>query len=212
LTGPSLNNEIEALVGTFSQRQIEQFFSRTETGFKAPSGISVLPYSGCPHWAITRASIGLPICGEFDRSIEELPFRLLTDTREITPGIPRVVETHPAVAIWLWCRGLDDEDDPRPWVYKGRKPTRTILEIWTTLSGVWAGTQVPKVVNTINNIEPPKNDDELDAIVGWVLGEFLVARLPSVGILGTFSTGAIALPIDDDLRTSFSTFLQDNAR
>jgi hypothetical protein len=212
LTGPSLNNEIEALAGCFSQRQIEQFFSRNETGFKAPYGISVVPYSGCPHWAITRASIGLPICGKFDRSIEELPFRLLTDTVEIRPDIPQVIETHPAVAIWLWCRGVGDEDDTRPWVYKGRRPTRTISEIWVMLSGVWATTQVPEVVNTINNIEPPTNDDELDAIVGWVLGQFLVCRHPSVGILGTYSTGAIALPIDDELRTSFSTFLQRNAR
>ncbi len=212
LTGPSLNDETEALAGSFSQRQIEQFFSRTETGFKAPFGISVLPYSGCPHWAITRASIGLPICGGFDRSFEELPFLLLTETTEITPGTSRVVETHPAVAIWLWCRGADDHDDTRPWVYKGRRPTRTILEIWTILSGIWAETQVRTVVNTINNIDPPTNDDELDAIVGWVLGELLVARHPSVGILGTRGTGAIALPIDDGLRTSYRTFLQNNAR
>ena len=209
LTGPSFNQEPGGRTGSFSQRQIEQFFSRTETGFKIPPGISVLPYSGCPHWAITRASIGLPICGRFDQDINELPFRLTTETEDVQPGTTRVIETHPAVAIWLWCRNLDDADD-RPWVYKGRKPSRTILEIWTALSGVWAETHVPQVLKVIDKIEPPANDDQLDAIVGWVLGVLLVAKHPSVNILGTFATGAIALPTDDELQGSFSAFLQHN--
>lgn len=210
LTGPALTAQPAGPIGSFSQRQIEQFFSRKETGFKTPAGISVLPYSGCPHWAITRTSVGLPICGRFDRDINELPFRLATSTADITPGIPCVVETHPAVAIWLWCRNLDD-DDTRPWVYKGRKPSRMISEIWNALSGVWAETQISQILNTIGHIEPPANDDQLDAIVGWVLGMLLVARHPSVGILGTLATGAIALPIDEELQASFNTFLQTNA-
>lgn len=208
LTGPAMSVAPAGQVGSFAQRQIEQFFSRKETGFKTPAGISVLPYSGCPHWAITRASLGLPICGRFDWDTNELPFRLATSAAEISPGAARVVETHPAVAIWLWCKNLDDDD--RPWVYKGRKSSRTILEIWNTLSRIWSQTQVQQVLNMIDAIEPPANDDQLDAIVGWVLGMLLVGRHPSVGILGTRATGAIALPIDHQLQTSFNRFLQEN--
>ncbi len=209
LTGPALNAQPNGPAGSFSQRQIEKFFSRAETGFKTPAGISVLPYSGCPHWAITRASLGLPICGRFDREDRELPFRHTTSNAEVVAGTARVIETHPAIAIWLWCRHLDP-DDSRPWVYKGRRPSRTVPEIWDNLSEIWDGTGVPRVLNTINEIDPPENDDELDAIVGWVVGTLLVVHHPSVGILGTTAAGAIALPIDQELQTSFDTFLQDN--
>ncbi len=206
LTGPASSH------GSFSQRTIEQFFSRRETGFKAPTGISVLPYSGCPHWAITRACLGLPICGDYEIDKGRLPFLLTTDASEIKPGRARVVETHPAVAIWLWCRDLEDDNDgQRPWVYKGRKPSRTIEELWTSLTGIWRGIENHVVNDVIARIDRPTNDDELDAFVGWVLGTLLASGHKSVDILGDSCTGAIALPVTDELRKQFDTFTKQNA-
>jgi hypothetical protein len=205
LTGPSSPR------GSFSQRIIEQFFSRGKTGFKTPKGISVLPYSGCPHWAITRACLGLPICGEHDLPSERLPFMLTTDVAELIPDHPRVIETHPAVAIWLWCRELDDEEQTRSWVYKGSNRSRRIEEMWTLLTGVWMATEHPAIIEAMSRpANVPNDDDKLDAFVGWVLGTLLLSNHPSVGILGDAASGAIALPMSTGLQTAFDTFREQN--
>ena len=209
LTGPSSTR------GSFSQRLIEQFFSRGETGFKTPKGISVLPYSGCPHWAITRACLGLPICGEHDLPGERLPFTLTTNVAELKPDRSRVIETHPAVAMWLWCRELeddpDDEGQARSWVYKGSKPSRTIEEMWTLLTGVWMATEHPAIIDAMSRpLNVPNDDDKLDAFVGWVLGTLLLSNHPSVGILGDSASGAIALPMSTELQTAYNTFRSSN--
>ena len=209
LTGPSSTK------GSFSQRLIEQFFSRTKTGFKTPRGISVLPYSGCPHWAISRACLGLPICGGHDLSGEQLPFFLATNRDDLKSDRARVIETHPAVAIWLWCREIDDqlshEESPRSWVYKGNRASRTIVDLWDVLKGVWMKTEHQAVIQAISRqCNIPDNDDELDAIVGWVLGELLCSNHGSVGILGDSKTGAIALPINPELQKAFDEFRSQN--
>lgn len=208
LTGPASST------GSFSQRTIEKFFSRQETGYKTPAGISVLPYSGCPHWAITRACLGLPICGDYGVGKEQLPFLLTTNSTEIRPGCARVVETHPAVAIWLWCRNLENDseeyssDAPRPWVYKGRKPSRSIEELWTSLTEIWKATENSTLQDMIARTSEPKNDDQLDAFVGWVLGTLLASGSAWVDILGDLTTGAIALPVTPELRKQFDTFVE----
>ncbi len=102
LTGPPIRTVEggEARGSAFSQRPIESFFSKTETGFKTPSGISVRGYSGCPHWTLSRSLLGLPRVGPFDLGGELLPFNLLTT--DVPPSTGRhVVEVHPAVALWL---------------------------------------------------------------------------------------------------------------
>lgn len=206
LTGP------ETVHGSFSQRQIEMFFSRAESGFKAPKGISVLPYSGCPHWAISRACIGLPRCGNYDLAMDQLPFLLTTKTEEILAGRPRVIETHPAIAIWLWCREFSRLEEQAPelvsWVYKGNKAARLISEIWEDLSTVWIAIGNSTIVNAITDpLNEPKDDDQLDAIVGWVLGTLLVEKNRSVGLLGDEKTGSIAIPIDSGIEADFSSFV-----
>jgi hypothetical protein len=79
LTGPPLGAVAGRETGrsAFTQRPIEAFFSRASTGYKTSKGISVQPYSGCPHWAISRSLIGLPRVGPFDARDEALPFRLV---------------------------------------------------------------------------------------------------------------------------------------
>ena len=105
LTGPQDPDRAGVVEKDFSQRSIDSFFARKETGFKTPKGISVLPYSGCPHWVITRSLLGLPRSGRFDIRHKELPFHLLPGEDRNEYPRPRVVEIHPAVAAWLWCRG-----------------------------------------------------------------------------------------------------------
>ena len=52
--------------GGYYVRPIERFFRSFEKQQKQrcpPKGISVQPYTGCPHWAVTMASLGLPRVG-----------------------------------------------------------------------------------------------------------------------------------------------------
>jgi len=126
------------------------------------------------------------------------------------------LETHPAVAIWLWCRNLenrseDDDEAPRPWVYKGRRPSRSIGELWTSLTGIWRATDNSTLIDMIARTDEPKDDDQLDAFVGWVLGTLLDARDASVDILGDTTTGAIALPVTTELKNQFNAFAEGHA-
>jgi hypothetical protein len=45
--------------GCYYERPIERFF-RNQKRWTAPKGISIRAYAGCPHWAVTRAAVGLP--------------------------------------------------------------------------------------------------------------------------------------------------------
>lgn len=114
LTGPW--NPLVPGIGEhdFSQRPIERFFSRSTTGFKVPKGISVMPYSSCPHWAISRAILGLPQVGPWDSPISELPLKPKLDGQAPNDDRAYAVEIHPGIALWLWCR----EESLRSWAYK----------------------------------------------------------------------------------------------
>lgn len=203
LTGP------ESSMGSFSQRTIEQFFSRQETGFKTPKGISVLPYSGCPHWAITRACLGLPICGEYSVEKDKLPFSLTTDVSQIESAQPQVVETHPAVAMWLWHRiygSGSEKGSKRSWKYKSNGSSRVLQDLWDSLTDILAAHGNSAVRDVIERTDTPRDDDHLDAFIGWALGTLLAAGDESVGILGDSKTGALALPVSSDLKTQFEAF------
>lgn len=206
LTGPPNPDDEEAAAGAYSQRIIESFFSREETGYKVKSGISVLPYAGCPHWAITRSCIGLPRVGRFDAPHENLPFQLVHDGHSIREGGRWVVETHPAVAVWLWCQTNRTECDTG-WIYKGSKRNDSVLgELWPILLRQWETYGVAEISQSLKSHGLPKTDDAFDAIVGWVLGTLLVKQHPGVDILGDESTGSFALPIGQALRKKFGCF------
>lgn len=211
LTGPPAigNNSFGA---SYSQRIIERFFSRNSTDLKTPAGISVLPYSGCPHWAITRASVGLPRVGLFD-SETTLPFRLIADNDFDRTSGRWIVESHPAVAIWLWCRNSTELPDTETWVHKGRPPSRTIEELWGRLTAKWNASGIDKIKSTVTSMDVPANDDQLDAVTGWVLGMMLLYKDQSVSVLGNKETGAIVLPTSEALTQSFKNFcsLKENA-
>ena len=51
--------KLDTLNGSdFTQRPTEKFFSQSKWHLKAPKGISILPYSGCSHWIISRSLLG----------------------------------------------------------------------------------------------------------------------------------------------------------
>ena len=203
LTGPS-DPRCAGERRDFSQRCIESFFSRRE--FKTPTGISVLPYSGCPHWAITRSLLGLPRTGPWDKSYGELPFRLLPYTDEEEHGRPAIVEIHPAVAAWLWCK---KEKRPRQvnagWLYKKNREIREWM--WDVIRRKTA--DVP-----CRDLPKDGDDDQFDAAVGYLLGVLYLkdrARPESsrrVILLGDRATGSFLVPNADRLRESWEEFVQ----
>lgn len=194
LTGPGP----EALRGVgvgrasdFTQRPIESFFSRREAGFRVPKGISVRGYSGCPHWAMSRSMLGLPRTGRWDGPLDELPFRLVSaDGPRPTSG-RWVVEIHPAVALWLWCKETWEGD----WTYKSDTTIR---------DGLWAA--LCCVLPSATSLPAPRTDDELDARVGFLLGVAWVSGSPEVVLLGDLSRGTFLLPRVCGLVEAFEGF------
>ena len=194
LTGPRSVEEAGSGDRDFSQRRLESFFRRKETGFKTPKGISVLPYAGCPHWTISRSVLGLPRVGPWDADFDRLPFHLL-------PGNPReasgvvvsqlthscAVEIHPAVAAWLWCKDAAQLRG-KGWEYKGSGEDETLIDqMWEVILGRCDdGLQ--------STLRKPEIADEFDAAVGYILGVKWLRGDEDVVLLGDRETGAMLLP------------------
>jgi len=207
LTGPSSDvlKSCEAQGADFTKRPLEKFFSTGE--FKAPKGISVLGYGQCPHWTISRSLIGLPQVGPFDQ-VEGLPFTLLTAGQPPIRG-RYIVEVHPALALWLWCKKGRTKD--ADWEYKKNPSTRSSL--WNELTRV-----VEQKKNYVDfqkwqapNAEVP-NDDMMDARVAWLLGRLWLANQRDVVLLGNADIGAILVPRVERLEDAFQEFLSRSSR
>ncbi len=202
LTGPTNPASAGACPVDFTQRLIEQFFSRAETGFKTPRGISVMPYSGCSHWTISRSLLGLPRTGPFDYDYHQLPFHLLPPGPDSEcRGRASIIEIHPGVAAWLWCK---DAKDGR-WEYK--KDVGILREMWSIL--------LARTRFRWTDRPTPENHDEFDAAVGYLLGSLYVgdrSGVPEVEhevtILGDRSTGSFLLPAVPDLAQRWDAWLR----
>jgi hypothetical protein len=202
LTGPpSAAIRGESATGSaFSQRPIESFFGRSETGFKTPAGISVRGYSGCPHWAVSRYTLGLPRVGPYDDLPDDLPFRLISGDGERPSRGCHVVEVHPAVAIWLWCRESRGVD--AVWLYK--KEPDLLREAWDLLNGI---EPVQRVLGGALG-RPPSSDDELDARVAYALGRLWLDDPDSVTLLGGVDCGAFLIPRVPGIVEAFRSFVK----
>jgi len=196
LTGPSskaVHGRGSARVSDFTQRPIESFFSRKKTGFRTPKGISVRGYAGCPHWAMSRSLLGLPRVGPFDAPESSLPFSpVYSDEPRPTSGA-WIVEIHPAVAAWLWCRDSWIHDT---WDYK--KDLLARETIWNRLSS-WME----------DPLDVPDNDDQLDARIGFVLGSLWASGSDKVRVLGSLEFGTFLLPSTSRLEQAFEDFADD---
>ncbi|MXZ61304.1 MAG: hypothetical protein F4Z12_10640 [Acidobacteria bacterium] len=207
LTGPQDPDHADMVEKDFSQRCIDSFFTRKETEFKTPKGISVLPYSDRPHWVITRSLLGLPRTGRFDVRHKELPFRLLPGEEWNEYPRPGVVEIHPAVAAWLWCRGHRGFPScTEPWRYKSSKEAGLRAKMWQCIRRQTGDVACPNPLNG--------DGDAFDAAVGYLLGVLFVrdrARpesRPTVILLGDRKTGSFLVPNVGGLLESWRKFVE----
>ena len=211
LTGPR-NPEDAGRPGDFTQRRLDSFFARQETKFKTPKGISVLPYAGCPHWTISRSVLGLPRVGPYDTDFDRLPFLLFPDREGESRGaeVSRMarscaVEIHPAVAAWLWCKDLPDLrrrswKRGKGWKYKGGKKDPTLQgEMWTVVLD-----HCDEALK--GSLPTPEDDDQFDAIIGYVLGVKWLRGDEDVVLLGDRENGSMLLPRTDGLCEAWAEF------
>lgn len=203
LTGPPglehLTNE-NYPEGYFTKRWIEKYFSR-DSGCKTPTGISTRNYSELSHWTITKAFTGLPLLGPYCEK-DQLPFNHLVSAKtEFSEDRPNIVETHPAVALFLWLRSALDFLDPT-WKYKADTNWKKIF---------------PLLKERLNGFLPTpervKTHDELDAFVAWALGcLYTGGKKDEVQILGDRCTGSMLLPAveynDLSLKDHFGKWLK----
>lgn len=105
-----------------------------------------------------------------------------------------VVETHPAVAAWLWCKdepefaGRELTRGGEGWRYKGRKKDPGLQdEMWEVVRGR-CDAALRETLRT------PQDDDEFDAAIGCVLGAQWVRGDDDVVLLGGRANGAMLLP------------------
>lgn len=180
-----------------TQRVIDSFLAR----LKPPKGVSVLPYSGCPHWTITRRMLGLPLLGKYD-SAAGLPFSLITRNEPRPASGRHVVEVHPAVALWFW---FGDQLAKEDWKYKGKPDT--CQRLWQLLKS-----RFPEpLARSPHAGSPALCDDELDAIVAWLLAS-LWLREEGVTLVGDNRTGAMLLPATPELLEEFRKYADAELR
>ncbi len=182
--------------GCFYERRIERFF-QTAPEYTTPKGISVRSYVGCPHWAVTQASLGFPRLTTPRSSSEESVFTLCSEGTAPEKAGNFVVEVHPAVAIWLWCRASHSNG---PWEYK--KDLSVLTTLWSLVKAIAAADKPPR---------DPNNDDEFDAYVAYLLGKRWLEK-SGVVLLGNADSGSFLLPYSDALKNAFDKFTADGGK
>lgn len=165
--------------------------------------------------------LGLPKVGPHSAAHVDLPFRLVTTNEQLAKTDKRasVVEVHPAVAIWLWYIGADRR--PEDWSYKNIKVKKKTSENESKTDfqqrskriregrvlAHWKA--VSEIANVPKHVPTPKNDDELDAIIAWLLADRWISG-KGVVLLGNQKTGCFLVPKIDALLEAFGRFVQQN--
>lgn len=135
--------------GNYSDRAVDRVVrkwikAQVAENHLAKRAVSVLPFAGCPHWAITCATLGLPFVPEPGSRA----WKLVESPKAI--NAPSVIEVHPAVALALmWVERGVPTPMPR---YKGDPDA--CASIVTALD-------LPA--------EAGKDDDVLDAFIAYQL-------------------------------------------
>jgi hypothetical protein len=180
--------------GCYYERPIERFF-QTQKSWNPPKGISVRAYAGCPHWAVSRASVGLPKVGRFDSG--DLPLVLCAEGNlPANRNGKYIVEVHPAVAIWLLCGAWLNQRTN--WLYKKDDSVRS--ELWECIASI-SGDRIPR--------RKPQDDDEFDAYVAYLLGTKWLAQ-EDVVLLGDEHTGSFLVPATVGLQNAFRDYVRLN--
>lgn len=114
----------------------------------AAGAVSVLPFTGCSHWAITCAALGMPF-GATDAPL------LLAATPQDGPQL--VIEVHPAVTLARWWVARP-RTRPMP-KYKGLPKPATAAAIRAIRTELGDDAVIPEAATV--------DDDHLDAWVAW---------------------------------------------
>ena len=208
LTGPT-NDVVKGglpSVHAFYRRPIEHFFNgKKSSDWNAPTGIAVKPYAECPHWALSRSLLGLPRVSSHDKKAG-LPFRLVV--KDTPPESGRcVVEVHPALAIWLWCRDKHNGS----WVYKGGNNKQEKMEAIKVRQRLWKiifeKEELQELIEE-QQLLALKSDDELDARVAYFLGRLWLKKNKSVILLGKAELGTFLLPNVLGMKKAFDDFVK----
>lgn len=142
------------------------------------SAVSVLPFSGCPHWAISCAVLGMPF--------GKAPAGLLLAATP-SAGDKLVIEVHPAVSIARWWNALVT-DMPMPRYKRGK--TTTAKDVRNALDRIGSGL-APLAIPQAALVD----DDHLDAWVAWKMAAgFLQGK---AGWIGSPKSGGYVVPIVD---------------
>jgi len=164
-------------------RTIESFFMSKAKGIKPPRGISVLPYSGCSHWAVSQYIFGLPVINrEYDGE-----FQLLGNScqKSLLTGGLWVTEVHPALAMWLWTQGSVSDES----FYNYKKNLKKCRYLFEELQ------HIPCIGGITNiNANDILSDDYLDAYTAWVIGELFLLDKGDVILLGDEVKGSFLIP------------------
>lgn len=141
-----------------------------------PKAVSVLPFAGCPHWAITCHTLGFP----YGTPPEGLELSPSTFTRP-APGHALVLETHPAVALaLLWMEKGFSEAEAFPRYKGGGAATRDKSREIAEKLGFGP-------CRNADGKDVDWDDDALDAYVGWEMvrrfihGKAILAGDPKKG-------------------------------
>jgi len=142
----------------------------------------------------------MPRVGIYDADAGQLPFRLESDDAKRPTSGRHIVEVHPAVAIWLWCRWRREANDS--FFYKTDPHVRT--DVWESLLRVRS---VRSVLSRVRAV-PPTSDDELDARVAYALGRLWLDEPESVVLLGSADAGAFLVPRVAGIVEAFYAFIK----
>ena len=103
--------------------------------------------------------LGLPRVGSFDEPESQLPLALMTESGRWDQHRPCVVEIHPALAAWLWCRA--ERQARASWEYKGHKnPVHERRRVWLEMWDI-----ILRRTEFAAGLPCPETDDEFDAAV-----------------------------------------------
>jgi hypothetical protein len=156
--------------------------------------------------------LGLPRIGRYDCPSETLPFSLIT-TNQIPKGGRHVVEVHPALALWLWLKkaggnsslgGVKEEELCH---YKADIECRRRL--WCYLSTEFSPILAGRFTFSTDGVPC---DDEIDAIVAYILARSWHNGDKSVAVLGDARCGAMLLPAVDNLQVDFNSFRSEELK
>lgn len=177
LTGPG-----EDVDGDFYYRPIERKLTAL---IKNIDGVSVRPYAGCPHWAITKATLGYPILSQREK-LDNYPFMMISSPEK--KGL-NLVEVHPAVALYYWIGDCIQK-------YKGINKS----EERTAVNYNYGALKEKLESHTdINFPDVKENNDNLDAFVAYLLGYLWLNDKEKVKLYGNNNAGSMLLPRTDEL-------------